>query len=417
MRASLARTTLLTSKPADWEPAQPHIAYVLALLQDKERCVYGMEEAWFSICYRLVERIELVSANTALLDLGVCREDEAHAALRDLQQRLAQRGYVVSVGIGASCVLAQLALLTIDKRLKKQGIIRTIAPAVVSAIPTRILPLIHPHGAITSAVVERLQRYGLRTLGHIARLTEAQLRRQFGDTTGAALFALAQGRDLRPLMPTPPLRRVTLRFRLSVPLAPARLLALAPTFCAPLAAQLQQHDQCAGGLSVQVRWEHGARTTARVTLRQPTGEASLLSAALRSLLTPLMPSEQLYADADAVDTVDAVDGLWITLEDVALLCPAQLALWQEREARLRRRATLQTVAATLAQRHHRPLLAQAQLATPDAIFAEDRYTLRGLEMLTAPAPARTTTPRKRVAEQTTDADAVWRDVPQRLHWW
>jgi len=390
------------------------MAFVLALLQDQERRAYGMEEAWLLVCYRLTERIELVSANTALLDLGICHEDEAHAALRDLQQRLAQQGYVVSIGIGSSCVLAQLALLTAEARPKKQGIIRTIPPESVGSTPTRILPLLHPRGAITSAIVERLQRYGLRTLGHVARLTEAQLRCQFGDTMGGALFALAQGRDLRPLSPTQPPCHVTLRFRLPTPLLPAQLLALTPTIGAHLSTQMQQ-DQCAHGLSMRVCWEHGARSSVRVTLRQPTAEGSQLSAALRSLLTQLLLREQ--HDADSVDDANAVDDLWITLEDVTPLYPAQLALWHEREARLRRQAILQTIATTLAQRHHRPLLAQAQLTIPDAIFAEDRYALRELDLPTAATSARTATAHKRIAAHMTDADTVWRHVPQRLHWW
>src|SRR5579862_505149 len=286
MCSSLARTTLPTRKPADRKIAQQHIAFVLALPrgQATKRRAYGAAETWFTACHRLTERIELVSANTALLHLGICHEDEAHAALRDLQQRLAQQGYVVSIGIGSSCVLAQLALLAAEARLKKQGIIRTIPLESVGSTPTRILPLLHPRGAITPAVVERLQRYGLRTLGYIARLTEAQLCRQFGDTTGAALFALAQGRDLRPISPTLPPCHVTVRFRLPMPMPPVQLLALSPVIGALLATQLQRHGQCAQGLSVQVRWEHGARTSARVTLRQPTAEGSQLSSALRSLL-------------------------------------------------------------------------------------------------------------------------------------
>lgn len=55
--------------------------------------------------------------------------------------------------------------------------IRIHPPAGVNVVSTYLLSLLHPQGSITSAVVERLQRYGLRTLGHIARLTEAQLRR------------------------------------------------------------------------------------------------------------------------------------------------------------------------------------------------------------------------------------------------
>jgi len=382
-----------------------YVAYLDVALPSSAATPMPMDDAWLRLCNRLTSRVEVITDHRAFLALDRCSSAEAEAALTQLLEQLGWVGYVARAGVGPNLLFAQLVALRAATPERMLALVTpTDAPALLRSTPVALVSQLHPRGAITAAVVERLQRYGLRTLGHVARLTEEQLRRQFGGATGATLAALAQGRDPQPLTPTAPTPRTTLRFRLPTPLTPDALLALTPTFGARLATQLRQRDQSTQGLSIHLRWESGARTSARATLRQPTAAASQLTTDLRRLLTSLVSAQRQRRDA--------IDDLQVTLEDVRPLLPTQITLWRAREAQARRHATLRAVAETLAQRYRRPVLAQARLAAPDAIFREDRYALAQASLAAdSSAPA---TPQRETMAPSADP---WRDVPQRLHWW
>src|SRR6185437_9166359 len=123
-------------------------------------------------------------------DLGRCSSEEARGMCAQALARLAQQGFSACAGAGATLTVAQLAALTAPacavqvippaqgERFLQQTSVALLEPlaalaALSSTDATRI----------TAEVIARLQRYGLQTLGQVARLDRRDpqaLRRQFG---------------------------------------------------------------------------------------------------------------------------------------------------------------------------------------------------------------------------------------------
>ncbi|MGH2484498.1 MAG: hypothetical protein ACRDHE_00665, partial [Ktedonobacterales bacterium] len=220
--AQLIATTPAVSRVAEVEARVAYVRLVrLARPRGASSRTKGSDAAaWLSACYALTPRVERVSATAALLDLGRCTPAEALAAVRGLLERLRAHGRHAVAGIGPSMTIAQLALFgspfqsgrgttmalrslpapspvrkgagglgsacspspRAEKGLGGEVILIATAeaPAFLRGVPVNALAALHGHERVTLEVVERLQRYGLRTLGHLARLGEPALRRQFG---------------------------------------------------------------------------------------------------------------------------------------------------------------------------------------------------------------------------------------------
>jgi hypothetical protein len=410
---------------------------------------------WFAACHRLTPRVERTGRWSALLDLGICTDAEAVAALRGLVEWLVAAGLQVRAGIAPSAALAQLAQLTCTPHHPHVVLAPAEVPAFLKRMPVAALLHLHPRGLLTPEVVARLQRYGLRTLGHIARLDELALRRQFG-VAGSFLAGLAQGRDARPLCPTPPPAELRIRARFAAPVAPEELLAALPHLAERAADRLRLQGRQARSLRLAVRWESGAVQRSRLTLRQYIDSMTVLASELRRMASVVMPcqpavkaapeglaaAQSACADSDAnSETIghDRVEELWLTLADFAPAVPAQATFWRTRAQQV---AAIEQVAETLARRHRRPLLFRTRLATPAAIFSEERYRftppdaalldaiefvgmadvdvadLRASRMRPRRLPQADVSDMSRVGDfSDVDAGDAWRDVPQRVHWW
>lgn len=239
---------------------------------------------WFAACHRLTARVERTGRWSALLDLGTCTDAEAIAALRGPLDWLAAAGFQPMAGIAPSAALAQLTLLSCTPQRPLSLLSPAETPAFLKRVPVAALLHLHPHGLVTPEVVERLQRYGLRTLGHVARIGELALRRQFG-AAGGFLAALVQGRDARPLCPTPLPPELRIRARFAVPVTFEELLAALPRLAERAAERLCAQGRQARSLRLVVRWESGAMRRCGLTLRQYTDSPTLLAQELRRLAT------------------------------------------------------------------------------------------------------------------------------------
>jgi hypothetical protein len=237
-------------------------------------------------------------------------------------------------------------------------------------------------------LVERLRRYGLRTLGHVARLGEAALRRQFGERAGALLAAAARGEDAAPLTVTPAPARLSFRMRCDA-LPAERVLAALPVVALRLARRLHMQGRRVGSLALWVWWEAGGVRQIRVHLRGQTAEASVLARELRRLFVSLLqPGEQITPRA-----TDGICDLRIVLGDLAPARPTQAAFWQPHAQRREALAGLEEVLAQRYPRSERRLLAVPRRTAP-AVFHEERYTLcliataapSGMQPPPAPAP-------------------------------
>jgi DNA polymerase-4 len=141
--------------------------------------------------------VEPLSLDEAFLDVAGSRRllGDAVRIARLLRARLAAEiGLPLTVGVAANKFLAKLA----STRGKPDGLL--VVP------PSRALDFLHPLPADAlwgagRATIDRLARYGLRTVGEVARTPRATLERLLGQAQGAHLFELAWGRDPRPVVP------------------------------------------------------------------------------------------------------------------------------------------------------------------------------------------------------------------------
>ena len=357
---------------------------------------------WMEVCYWLTARVEQTSRWSALLDLGVCSDAEARSVVQVLLTTLARRGYIARAGIGPTLMLAQLVACTAapDEQI---ALMLVDTAAFLRRVPVTVLPEVHPRGSISAEMVDRLQQYGLYTCGHLARLGEAALCRQFG-TAGTFLAAVAAGKDAQVLHPTAPQACQRFRHRF-VPAAPAdRVLTALPRLADRIACQLRQHGRQAREIRLLVRWDGGGVQRRQLTLRQHTCDPVVITQELQRLFRPLFRSGRAGQRA-------LLGELQLTFRDFAPVTPDQLTFWRTHQ---QQRTAAEHVADTLARRHGREVLLLPQLTTPFAIFSEERYLL-------SPAGSVRVAPESAIGKpaqrSTVPAPAPWSNVPQRLHWW
>jgi nucleotidyltransferase/DNA polymerase involved in DNA repair len=418
-------------------------------------CPAPLGADWLRVCYQVTDRVQQISARAAFLDLGSCAPAEALLVLRQLRDRLTlATGCLVRIGGGPSLSLAQLALFW--PRLPGAGTGRAGArgrgggaagvvylptadmPAFVRGVPVRLLPALHPQGLVDAMIVTQLERYGLLTLGHVARLSTAQLARHFGASVGRFLAAVATGRDTRPLCPTPPPPMLRLRLRCCSALTPEQVLMT-------VLPRLAQHaERALGGRGAQ-RLALGLRSECSgewheqvlVVRRAPT-EAGIeeLTRTLQWLAEPLLRSmtptpgtsidqadQRVQVDERGIQVAlqvddqvvqgshtsdERIDAVRLTLSDFISNTPRQTTLWctpaQSRSAALE-------VANQLKRRYGQPLLVAPHVQAPAAIFPEDRFHLRALGSTADEEEA------ERAFPAPLEMTAVWPERPPQVHWW
>ena len=140
--------------------------------------------------------VEPLSLDEAFLDVsGAIRRLGPPAGIARLIRASVreQYGLTCSVGVATTKFVAKLAS-TMSK------------PDGMRVVPgTEVLEFLHPLPVaalwgVGEKTGEVLARFGLRTVGDIARTPAATLRRELGTAAGAHLAALAWGRDPRPVM-------------------------------------------------------------------------------------------------------------------------------------------------------------------------------------------------------------------------
>ena len=152
-----------------------------------------ISERVMAIFHSYTPLVEPISLDEAFLDvtgalklLGTGRE--IAQKIREEVQR--QEGISCSVGIASNKFIAKLA----SQHCKPNG--------MLEILDERLLEFLHPLpvGAMWGVgpkTGEALDRLGLHTIGDIANTPRSTLIRALGDATGASLYELAWGRDMR----------------------------------------------------------------------------------------------------------------------------------------------------------------------------------------------------------------------------
>jgi DNA polymerase-4 len=141
--------------------------------------------------------IEPLALDEAFLDVRGARRllGGALQIARLLRARvLEETGLTLTIGVAGNKFLAKLA----STRGKPDGLF--VVP------PSRSLDFLHPLPAealwgVGPATIASLARYGLGTVGDVARTPRETLERVLGPAVGAQLAELAWGRDDRPVVP------------------------------------------------------------------------------------------------------------------------------------------------------------------------------------------------------------------------
>jgi DNA polymerase-4 len=195
--------------------------------------------------------VEPISLDEAFMDVTGSREafGSGEAIARRIKQRvLAEVGLVVSLGVATNKLCAKVA-----SDLRKPDALVVVPPGgeaeFLAPLPVSRLWGVGPQSR------QALADYGVTTIGQLAALSEATLRRRFG-THGVDLARRARGIDPSPVVPSQAPKSIghELTFDHDV-FDPARLEATLLDLAESVATRLRQHGMAARGVQLKLRYE------------------------------------------------------------------------------------------------------------------------------------------------------------------
>ncbi|MBP1634595.1 MAG: polymerase [Acidobacteria bacterium] len=244
-----------------------------------------------------VHRPGLVTLDAGGLDrlLGPPREIAA-----ELQRACAARHLPASVAVAGTRTAAMLLAVTApgvavvppgEER-------RRVSPLPLGAL-MRMVPPDGREGPLgrrqdVAAMLDLLQRWGLRTLGDLARLPEAALSARLGPA-GTAWQRVARGEDLEPLVARPPESPIEETLDLDWPVEGLEPLSFAlARVLEPIAGRLEQRDEAAVLLLMTFRLASREVVSRRIELPAPMRDPKVL----RTLVLLHLESHPLGAGVD-----------------------------------------------------------------------------------------------------------------------
>ncbi len=170
------------------------------------------------IFHSVTPLVEPIALDEAFLDVGGSlrlfgdRGTAARAIADHLRARVqTELGLICSVGGGTSKFIAKLASKRAKPRVSDRGV--EAGPGVVLVAPGAELDFLHPLPVqalwgVGPATLDRLQRFGVRTVGDLARIELDALVAALGPAQGRHLHELAWARDDRPVEPDRELKSI-----------------------------------------------------------------------------------------------------------------------------------------------------------------------------------------------------------------
>jgi nucleotidyltransferase/DNA polymerase involved in DNA repair len=363
-------------------------------------CIRGLRdaaavEAAYHVCATLTPRIER-HADALVLDLGgserlvLAAAADADSAVgwpalaQSLSKRLQAdvRGMqrVVRVGIGPTRTVAWLAATSDEEPW--QAVLPEQVAGFLAPLPLALLGGVPDlaHLPEKAPALDVLALSGIRTFGHLRRLTPVTLQRRFGPF-GASIAAVAAGHDLTPLRVERLDEWTGIRLRCDPALRTEQL----PAALAPLAEHtmltLMERQQATGAVALILYPEVGEPVHAARELSHPVASASALLDQARRLLEVLVRPPTGSVEAATYS------GVRLRVGRLQLATAEQRQLWSNGTDRAaddrqtRRRAALRALArmgGVGAGMGGEAALYRAVLQQLDAVLPEERYILEPL---------------------------------------
>jgi DNA polymerase-4 len=158
--------------------------------------------------------IEPIALDEAFLDVSGCHR--LFGSSREIAEAirasvLEELKLSCSVGVARCKLLAKLASRAAKPVASPRGPVA--GPGVFVVLPEHELEFLHPRPVsdlwgVGPRTAERLSRYGIATVGDLARIDPEHLARLVGPTAGTQLHELAWARDDRPVVPDRPVKSV-----------------------------------------------------------------------------------------------------------------------------------------------------------------------------------------------------------------
>lgn len=252
-------------------------------------CETSAHEALLETAWSLSPRVEDAGLDTVFADVGGMHG--LYDSERDLGQAAevtaSSMGLPIRVGIAANKLAARIAA-------RQPGSPTVVPPgseaAFLAALPIR-------HLRLDRRLAETLARWGVTTLGGLARLPADRVAGRLGPA-GAAAHSSARGIDPQPLVPHQPSATLTEGMELEWPVVTVDPLLAAIRQCLDRIRQrLEAHDLACALLSIELGLEPEGSTRRTIRLPAPTRDVDALLALIRLELSSHPPDAAVAAFA------------------------------------------------------------------------------------------------------------------------
>jgi DNA polymerase-4 len=254
--------------------------------------------------------VEPISLDEAFMDVtgSLAAFGNGEMIASQLKDRVRDEvGLVVSVGVASNKLCAKVA-----SDLRKPDALVVVSPGEEAAFLAP-LPVTRLWGVGPQAR-QALADHGVTTIGELAALSEATLRRRFG-SHGAELARRARGIDPSPVVPSQAPKSIghELTFDHDV-LDPARLEATLLDLAESVASGLRAHDLAAGAVQLKLRYEGFDTLTRQAPVPHQTRESAPIYAAGVSLLRKTLTRDRAVR-LIGLTAINLTDAQQLTLFD------------------------------------------------------------------------------------------------------
>lgn len=268
--------------------------------------------------------VEQLSIDEAFLDLTDLPQTAVDLA-RMLQAQINERVRLpCSIGVASNKLMAKIANDMGKGRNRGNSppnAIEVVPPGQEAAYlaPLPVLAL----WGIGPKTAARLNEMGIKTIGDLARMPEASLVRQFGQS-GRDMFYHARGLDDRPVTVERGAKSISQEITFDRDVRSSTVLHdTLKSLSKEVAQTLREKHLCAGTIRLKIRWSDFTTHTRQVTLPMPTDQDGIVGQAAEDLL------RAIWTDGRPVRLIGV---------GAARLAPAahQLSLWDTPDQKERR---------------------------------------------------------------------------------